>query len=212
MAEHLSSSLIQYREINTIFGNYLLVGTITKEKTIYVNEARRDNYLTIVTCPPTSLGRPVSFSEEDAYSVHFSYNDALVITVHVGCCKVLKILIDRGSSINILYRHALNQIEDTLEQARKLINPRIQSLLFDFDGSESHSPAQLSCRGPFQRRHRVLCSRHLIPYNAILRTLWIQMMRAIPSTHHQLLKYPTPFEMANIRGNQVMARMVAAIT
>jgi len=37
------------------------------------------------------------------------------------------------------------------------------------------------------------------------------MMRAVPSTHHHLLKYPTPSGMANIRGDQTMARTVAAV-
>jgi len=54
--------------------------------------------------------------------VHFLHNDALVVMVHIGCCKVSKILVDRGSSVNILYDHALDRMEDIPEQARKLIN------------------------------------------------------------------------------------------
>jgi len=72
----------------------------TKKITIYVNEAQRNNYLTIVTRPLTSPGKPIFFSEEDANFVHFSHNDALVVTVHIGCCKVSKILVD---GVNILY-------------------------------------------------------------------------------------------------------------
>ena len=60
-------------------------GTATKERTIYVNKAQRDNYLPIVTRPLTSPGRPVSFSKEEVYSVHIPYNDTLVVTIHVGC-------------------------------------------------------------------------------------------------------------------------------
>ena len=37
------------------------------------------------------------------------------------------------------------------------------------------------------------------------------MMKAISSTYHQLPKYPTPYGMANIRGDQTMAKTVAAI-
>ena len=59
---------------------------------------------------------PISFSEEDAYSMHFSHNDALVMMVHIGYCKLSKILVDGGSSINILYGHALDRMENTLEQ------------------------------------------------------------------------------------------------
>ena len=45
--EHLGSPLVQYREVNAIFRNSLIEDTITKERTLYVNEARRHNYLAI---------------------------------------------------------------------------------------------------------------------------------------------------------------------
>ena len=38
-------------------------------------------------------------------------------------------------------------------------------------------------------------------YNAILGRLWIYMMRVVPFTLHQLLKYLTPSGMADIRGD-----------
>ena len=50
------------------------------------------------------------------------------------------------------------------------------------------------------------------PYNAILGRPWIHMMRAFPSTHRKLLKYSTPFGMTNIRGDQAVTRIIAAVT
>ena len=114
--EHPSNALVQYRKVNAIFGNSPMDGTTTKEKTIFINEARRDNYQAIVTGPPTSPGRLVSFSEEDVHSVHFPHKDALVVTIHVGGCKVSKILVNRGNSVNILYGHALDRMENTPAQ------------------------------------------------------------------------------------------------
>jgi len=49
------------------------------------------------------------------------------------------------------------------------------------------------------------------PYNTILERPWIHMMRVVPYTNHQLLKYPTPSGMANVRGDQEMARTVDAV-
>ena len=123
ISEHAGSTLVQYRELNAMFKNSPIEGTTTKERTIYVNETRRDNYSAIVTHSPTSPGSPIFFSGEYAYSVHCSYNDALVMTVHIDCCKVSKVLVDGGSSVNILYAHALNRMENTPELARKLIIP-----------------------------------------------------------------------------------------
>ena len=109
--ENLGKTFVQYREGERHLRNSPKEGTSTKERTIYINEARRDNYPAIVTCPSTSPGRQ-SFSEEDAYSVHFPNNDALVVTVHIGCCKVSEILVDGRSSVNIMYGHALYRMED----------------------------------------------------------------------------------------------------
>jgi len=77
----------------------------------------------MATHPLVSPGGSVFFSKEDAYFVRFSHNDALVVTVHIGCCKMLKILVDRRIIVKILSDHALDRIEDTSELARKLIIP-----------------------------------------------------------------------------------------
>ena len=121
--EHPGSALVQYQEVNAIFENSPIEGTTTKERTIYVNKAQRGNYPAIVTRPPISPDRPVSFSEEDSYPMHFSHNDALVVMIHIRCCKVSKILVDGGSSVNILYGHALDRMEGSPELAQKLIIP-----------------------------------------------------------------------------------------
>ena len=80
-AEHLGSTLVQCREVNTIFGNFPIEGTTTIERTLYVNEGRRDSY-------PVIDG-PVFFSEEDSYVVHVPHDDALIVTAHIRSCKVL---------------------------------------------------------------------------------------------------------------------------
>jgi len=118
-------------------------------------------------------------------------------------------LVDRGSSVNILYDHALNQMEDTPELARKMILPRTQSLLYEFDGSEARSPETVVFpvrADPIQRCHGVLLDVEF--YNAILGRPWIHMMRAVLSTHHPLLNTPTPWRMADIRGDQAMPQTI----
>jgi len=69
-----------------------------------------------------------------------------------------KILVDRGSSVNILYEHALDQMEDTPELAQKIILP---SLLYGLNTSKgtlvrnSHVPRP---SGSIQCYHKVLHS------------------------------------------------------
>ncbi|XP_074310514.1 uncharacterized protein LOC141646543 [Silene latifolia] len=43
-------------------------------------------------------------------------------------------------------------------------------------------------------------------YNVILGRPWIHEMKAIPSTYHQCLKFPTPWGVQEIRGDQEDAK------
>ena len=69
---------------------------------------------------------PVFFSKEDTCAIHFPHNDTLVVAIHISCCKVSKILVDKESSVNILYGHALDRMENTPELAQKMIIPQTQ--------------------------------------------------------------------------------------
>ena len=52
----------------------------------------------------------IGFSEEDARRLYHPYNDALVVSVRVGDYNVHQMLVDNGSSANILYYPAFQQI------------------------------------------------------------------------------------------------------
>jgi len=71
----------------------------------------------ILTGSLLTPSKPIMFSKADACVVHFSHNDALIITLHIGNCRVSRIMVDSRSSINILYGVALDKMEDTLEAA-----------------------------------------------------------------------------------------------
>jgi len=47
--------------------------------------------------------------------------------MHIGNCRVSKILVDIGSSVNILCGGTLDRMKDTLEMARAMINLQMVS-------------------------------------------------------------------------------------
>ena len=83
---------------------------ISKERSIYINEAHRTNYPTVLTGPPPTPSKPIVFLEADAHAVRYPHNDPLIITMHIGNRRVSRILVDGGSSVNIQYRSTLDRI------------------------------------------------------------------------------------------------------
>jgi len=49
------------------------------------------------------------------------------------------------------------------------------------------------------------------PHNAILERPWLHMINAVPSTYHQLVRYPIPRGRTDIRGDQAMSRTIFII-
>ena len=52
----------------------------------------------------------LGFSEEDARRLHHPYDDALVVSIRIGDYNVHRVLVDNGSSANILYYPAIQQM------------------------------------------------------------------------------------------------------
>lgn len=49
-------------------------------------------------------------------------------------------------------------------------------------------------------------------YNVIIGRPWIHEMKVVPSTDHELLKFPTPYGIKQIRGDQPATREVNVVT
>ena len=52
----------------------------------------------------------IEFSEEDARRLHHLHDDAIIVNIRVGDYNTHRVLIDNGSSANILYYPAFQQI------------------------------------------------------------------------------------------------------
>ena len=58
----------------------------------------------------------IRFSEEDAWRLHHPHDDALVVSLQVGDYNMHRVLVDNGSSADILYYPAFQQIRIDREQ------------------------------------------------------------------------------------------------
>jgi len=146
--------------------------------------------------------------------MHFSHNDALIVTMHSDNCRMSKILVDGGSIVNIMYGSALDIMEDTPEMARVMINSQSQVSLIWVYGNKMHSPGTIAL--PVHADpYNVITEFYAIdiesPHNAILGRPWIHMMKVVLSSYHQLLWYPTPTGTTDIKGDQVMSKTIVVI-
>jgi len=57
--------------------------------------------------------KPISFSDSDASAVHFPCNDALIITMIIGNCRMSKVLVEGKAPLTSSMGVPLNRIEDT---------------------------------------------------------------------------------------------------
>ncbi|XP_059310964.1 uncharacterized protein LOC132062407 [Lycium ferocissimum] len=145
----------------------------------------------------------ILFTSEDADDVIIPHNDALVISVIILDCQVKRILIDPGSSVNIIRW----KVVDQLSMLDRLIPP-----------SRVINGFNLACKT--MRREIILpinegeMLKHTKFYvidgdmscNAIFGRPWIHDIKAVPSTLHFLLKFPIPDGIKQIRSERSAAK------
>ncbi|XP_024009949.1 uncharacterized protein LOC112085152 [Eutrema salsugineum] len=149
-------------------------------------------------------GTPLVFTEADTIGLHKPHNDALVVELLLDGVEVSRILVDTGSSVNIIFKEALDQLELASDRIEPFIEP-----LTGFDGERCMTVGMVNIPinlGGVAKIIQFLILDKPAIYNAILGTPWLHAMKAVASTYHQCLKFPTPDGVYTLRGNQAVAR------
>ncbi|GAV67970.1 hypothetical protein CFOL_v3_11473, partial [Cephalotus follicularis] len=81
----------------------------------------------------------ITFSEADYEGVHLPHDDPVVVTLLVELFTMKRILIDSGSSANILYKHAFDQLRILADQLKPVKTP-----LVGFAGETIHPLGSIS--------------------------------------------------------------------
>ncbi|XP_065621950.1 uncharacterized protein LOC136064302 [Quercus suber] len=131
----------------------------------------------------------LGFSDEDKIGTIQPYNDALVITLRIGGYDVKRVMVDQGSTVEIMYPDlykGLNLKPDDLTP--------YNSPLVSFQGRVVTPKGQI--RLPMQTGSEVVEVDIIIvdvysPYTAIVARPWLHTLEAVSSTLHQKVKYPS---------------------
>ena len=69
--------------------------------------------------------QPITFTDEDAERIHHPHDDALVITLLIADYTIRRVLVDNGSSADILYYPAFQQMRIGQDQLRPVNSPLV---------------------------------------------------------------------------------------
>uniref|UniRef100_A0A2N9HSG4 Retrotransposon gag domain-containing protein n=1 Tax=Fagus sylvatica TaxID=28930 RepID=A0A2N9HSG4_FAGSY len=195
-------------EIRTIVGGPASGGTSRASRKAY---ARQVHNIMVVQRPPKNIrldDQIISFSEEDARGTHQPHDDALVITINIAGFTTRRVMVDNGSSADILYLPAYQQMRLDKDKLRPMDAP-----LVGFTGDKV-CPVGIVTLPITVGTHPKTVSKTVdflvvncpSAYNAIIGRPTLNRLRAVTSTYHLLLKFPTEHGIGEVRGDQIAAR------
>ena len=140
----------------------------------------------------------IVFSGRDSRGIRQPHDDLLVIMLKVEEFNIHRVLIDNGSSADIIYLLAFLQMKlDKKRITGDRIVPRGIVTLTVIVGTY---PTQ------FTKEINFLIVDCPSTYNIIFRRPAINRLRAVTSTYYLEVKFPIAYEVGEIRGDQVLAK------
>ncbi|XP_024007240.1 uncharacterized protein LOC112083446 [Eutrema salsugineum] len=87
-----------------------------------------------VKSPKTADNDAITFTEADTEGVDMPHNDPLVVELRIADCEVSRILVDTGSSVDLIFKETLDKMELTNHYLKSSVKP-----LMGFDGDTVYS-------------------------------------------------------------------------
>jgi hypothetical protein len=146
----------------------------------------------------------ISFSDSDLHDVQLPHNDPLVITLRIGNYDVKRVLVDQGSFAEVMYQELYEKLGLGKSDISEFGSP-----VFGFSGESTIPLGKTTLpvlTGPINLQTEFIVIQAPSPYNAIMGRSWLHRMKAVPSTLHQKLRFPTKDGVMEINGDQVAAK------
>ncbi|XP_073045532.1 uncharacterized protein [Primulina eburnea] len=150
----------------------------------------------------------ISFGPEDLQGVSLPHNDALVIQARIANYDVLRIFVDNGSSVNVIFKDALIQMDLHEYQLET-----VETALFGFAGHAVYPEGEIALPltlGTGDLRKTVITTFTVVDapssYNVIIGRPAMNEMRAVASTYHQKIKFPVKGQVGEVKGDQPSSR------
>ncbi|KAK3022885.1 hypothetical protein RJ639_045975 [Escallonia herrerae] len=150
----------------------------------------------------------ISFDDTDLEEVITPHDDALVISLQIDAFVIKHIMVDIGSSADILFKEAFSQMQISREQIRSASMP-----LYSFTGAFVPVEGVISLtvvagKYPLQATQSIdfLVLKVKSAYNGILGRAGLKKLQSVALTFHLCMKFPTSNGIGIVNGDQAVAR------
>ena len=156
----------------------------------------------------------IIFTNEDAWGIQTPHDDTVVVSTTIANYDVKKILVDNGSSTNVLFYSTFSQMRLSIDRLRRVSTP-----LVDFAREAVVVEGEISfpvTAGTEPRQSTVHMTFTIVQvpsaYNAILGRPGLNTLRAIVSTYHLLVWFSTKNGAEKMHGDQQLIRQCFQIS
>nr|CAN65418.1 hypothetical protein VITISV_016768 [Vitis vinifera] len=153
---------------------------------------------------PRPIDGTIIFPPVDPTRTLQPHRDALILSLEIGDFDVRRILVDPGSSTDLVQASVVGHMGHSLVG---LENPG--RILSGFNGSSTTSLGDIILpvqAGLVTLNVQFSVVQELSPFNVILGRTWLHYMKAIPSTYHQMVSFLTYDGQIDLYGSQLAAR------
>ncbi|XP_026410946.1 uncharacterized protein LOC113306195 [Papaver somniferum] len=145
----------------------------------------------------------IKFSEADMIGEYAPHNDVVFIIAWIGMFRVHRILVDTGSSVNVLFSGAYSSMNLPHNLIEEDENP-----IISFSGEVTKEIGKVKI--PITVADKSVLGNFLLldcraPYNAIVGRDWLHEIGAVTSSYPQCLNFISPEGVVKVRSDQMVA-------
>ncbi|KAF2589742.1 hypothetical protein F2Q70_00038734 [Brassica cretica] len=179
-----------------------------RRRGVRINLTRKNHSMVRDDMQDSTYANVISFKGGATVDRAKPRNDLLVIELKIQDIDVARVLIDTGSSADIIFKDTLEKMGIDQFEIVKYPSPLLG---LSGETTAAYGSINLAVKaGTVTRVTEFLVVDRPASYNVIMGTPWLSAMHAIPSTYHLCLKFPTPNGIEVIWGNPRVSQVCYA--